>query len=267
MSGGELAVVLASVAVVVAVAVLGAIGVSLSRALRDLRRLLVEIRRDLLPAVQRIEEASGQVTGEVQRVGGLLDVAERVSERAEALSRVTYRALIEPVNAVASLFRRGTAPDSQGSVTTEPVVTGWGGRAAAGAPRPSRRLSWSRRLTVSLLRSGYRSASARVATRLAGAQAQRAGTASAGPARRSPATTPAEAERPAGGPPRGAAPGTGRGAAPGTGRGASASGATGLTLGRQLLEAAREVTNEISTVMEEGRGALRADRKTDRRPE
>ncbi len=259
MSGGEFAVVLASVAVVVAVAVLGAIGVSLSRALRDLRRLLVEIRRDLLPAVQRIEEASGQVTGEVQRVGGLLDVAERVSERAEALSRVTYRALLEPVHAVASLFRRGTPPDQTARTTAKPVVTGWGGTAAAGAPRPPRRLPWTRRLTVYLLRSGYRSASARIVSRLAGAQAQRAGTASAGPARRSPATTPAEAERPAGGPPRGAAPGTGRGA--------SASGATGLTLGRQLLEAAREVTNEISTVMEEGRGALRADRKTDRRPE
>ncbi len=275
MSGGELAVVLASVAVVVAVAVLGAIGVSLSRALRDLRRLLVEIRRDLLPAVQRIEEASGQVTGEVQRVGGLLDVAERVSERAEALSRVTYRALIEPVNAVASLFRRGTAPDSQGSVTTEPVVTGWGGKAAAGASRPPRRLSWKRRLTVYLLRSGYRSASARIVARLAGAQAQRAGTATTGPAcpspttspTTSPASAPAEAERPAGGPSRAVAPGTGRGSAPGTGRGSSPSGTTGLTLGRQLLEAAREVTNEISTVMEEGRGALRSDRKTDRRPE
>ena len=279
MSGGELAVVLASVAVVVAVAVLGAIGVSLSRALRDLRRLLVEIRRDLLPAVQRIEEASGQVTGEVQRVGGLLDVAERVSERAEALSRVTYRALIEPVNAVAALFRRGTPPDPQGSATTEPVVTGWGGKAAAGAPRPPRRLPWTRRLTVYLLRSGYRSAAARIVSRLAGAQASRAGTATTGPAcpspTTSPATTPAEAERPAGGPSRavapgtgrGSAPGTGRGSAPGTGRGASASGTTGLTLGRQLLEAAREVTNEISTVMEEGRGALRSDRKTDRRPE
>ena len=263
MSGGELAVVLASVAVVVAVAVLGAIGVSLSRALRDLRRLLVEIRRDLLPAVQRIEEASGQVTGEVQRVGGLLDVAERVSERAEALSRVTYRALIEPVNAVASLFRRGTAPDSQGSVTTEPVVTGWGGKAAAGAPRPPRRLSWSRRLTVSLLRSGYRSASARVATRLAGAQAQRAGTATTGPARRSPATNPATTPAEAGGP----AGSPSRAAASGAGRGASAIGTAGLTLGRQLLDAVREVTNEISTVMEEGRRVLRADRKTDRRPE
>ena len=259
MSGGELAVVLASVAVVVAVAVLGAIGVSLSRALRDLRRLLVEIRRDLLPAVQRIEEASGQVTGEVQRVGGLLDVAERVSERAEALSRVTYRALLEPVNAVASLFRRGTPPDPPGALPAEPVVTGWGDKAAAGAPRPPRRLSWTRRLTVYLLRSGYRSASARIVARLAGAQAQRAGTATTGPTRRSPATAPAEAEGPAGGP--------SRAAAPGTGRGASASGTTGLTLGRQLLEAAREVTNEISTVMEEGRGALRADRKTDRRPE
>ena len=256
MSGGELAVVLASVAVVVAVAVLGAIGVSLSRALRDLRRLLVEIRRDLLPAVQRIEEASGQVTGEVQRVGGLLDVAERVSERAEALSRTTYRALLEPVNAVVSLFRRGTPPDPQESATAEAVVTARGDKATAGAPRPPRRLSWTRRLTVYLLRSGYRSASARFVARPAGAQAQRAGTATTDPARRGPATTPAGTEGPAGRP--------SRAAASGTGRGASASGTAGLTVGHQLLEAAREVTNQLSAAMEEGRGALRPDRKTDR---
>ncbi len=259
MSGGELAVVLASVAVVVAVAVLGAIGVSLSRALRDLRRLLAEIRRDLLPAVQRLEEASGQVTGEVQRVGGLLDVAERVSERAETLSRMTYRALLEPLNAVASLFRRGTPPDQPARTTAEPVVTGWGGTAAADAPRPARRISWPRRLTVYLLRSGYRSASTRIAARLAGAQAQRAGTATTGAARRSPAATPAAAEGPAGG--------SSRAAASGAGGGAAASGTAGLTLGRQLLEAVREVTNEVSTTMEEGRQALRADRKTDRRTE
>lgn len=263
MSGGELAVVLASVAVVVAVAVLGAIGVSLSRALRDLRRLLVEIRRDLLPAVQRLERVSGQVTGEVQRVGGLLDVAERVSERAETLSRMTYRALLEPVNAVASLFRRGTPPDQPARATAEAVVTGRGDKAPADAPRPARRISWPRRLTVYLLRSGYRSASTRIAARLAGAQAHRAGTATTGPARRSPTTsavtTPAGAEGPAGGP--------SRAAAAGTGRGASASGTAGLTLGRQLLEAVREVTNEMSAAMEDGRQALRADRKTDRRTE
>ena len=259
MSGGELAVVLASVAVVVAVAVLGAVGVSLSRALRDLRRLLVEIRRDLLPAVQRIEEASGQVTGEVERVGGLLDVAERVSERAEALSRVTYRALLEPVNAVASLFRRGTPSDPPRSAAAEAVVTGREDKAAAGDPRPARRLSWTRRLTVYLLRSGFRSASARIVARLAGAQAQRAGTATTGRAQRGPAATPAGTEGPAGDP--------ARAAASGVGRGASASGTAGLAVEHQLLEAAREVTKQLSAAMEERRGALRPDRKTDRRTE
>ena len=257
MSGGELAVVLASVAVVVVVAVLGAIGVSLSRAVRDLRRLLAEIRRDLLPAVQRIEEASGQVTGEVQRVGGLLDVAERVSERAENLSRVTYRALLEPLGAVASLFRRGTSPDQSAHATSEPVVSGWGGRAAADDPRPSRRISWPRRLTVYLLRSGYRSTTTRIAARLAGSQAQRAGTATSDRARRGPATTPSGAGRAHGGSSRAAA--SGAGGESSTGR------TTGLTLGRQLLEAVREVTTEISAAMEDGRQALRADRKTDRR--
>ncbi|MDE0668253.1 MAG: hypothetical protein OXI48_04405 [bacterium] len=161
MSGGELAVVLASVAVVVAAAVLGAVGVSLSRSLKELRRLLGEIRRDLLPAVERIEAASGQVTGEVRRVGGLLDVAEATSERADALSRVTYRALVEPLAAVASIFRRGAAAETAASADTTTS------RAAAAGGGRSRQPPWSRRLAVSLLRSGYRTAAVSVAAGLA----------------------------------------------------------------------------------------------------
>ena len=237
MSGGELAVVLASVAVVVAVAVLGAIGVTLNRALRDLRRLLSEIRRDLLPAVQRIEEASGQVTGEVQRVGGLLDVAERVSERAETLSQVTTRALIEPFAAVASLFRR-VSPSRP--TAGEPAAAGWDGGAAAAAPKQPGRTPWARRATMYLLRSGYRSATARLAARLASAQAQRNAEGASG--RRSGAS-------PGGASPAAAASGTHRQA----------------RLGAQLLESIREVTREISEAMEEGRRVLRADRETDDR--
>ena len=229
MSGGELAVVLASVAVVVAVGVLGAIGVSLGRALRDLRTLLSEIRRDLLPAVQRIEEASGQVTGEVQRVGGLLDVAERVSERAETLSRVTYRALVEPFGAVASLFRRGPAPEPDPPAASGPVAAGWGAVAGAGF-RPARG-RWGRRLTAHLLRAGYRSASAR----LAGAQAQRADTSAP---RATGGTTP-----------------------PRPGSAAAAGGSAGTPWGRQLTDAVREVTGEMAAALEERRRTLRADRR------
>ncbi len=236
MSGGELAVVLASVAVVVAVGVLGAIGMSLSRALRDLRRLLSEIRRDLLPAVQRIEEASGQVTGEVQRVGGLLDVAERVSERAETLSRVTYRALVEPFGAVASLFRRGPAGEPDPHAAAEPVATGRGAVAPAGS-RPTRGRSWPRRLTAHLLRTGYRSASARVAARLAAAQTQR------------PSGATTRATDGAATPPR-------RGAAD-----TAAGGSAGSPWTRQLLDSVREVTEEISAALEEGRRTLQAERR------
>ena len=242
MSGGELAVVLASVAVVVAVAVLGAVGVSLSRSLKELRRLLGEIRRDLVPAVERIEEASGRVTGEVQRVGGLLDVAEAVSERADSLSRVTYRALVEPFAAVASLFRRdgatGTdAPAEGGSVAVGPA------RGATAAPRPARQGSWMRRATLYLLRSGYRSAAARIATRLAAAQAQRSAT-SAPRATDGTATPlrPGAADTPAGG-------------------------SAGPLWGRQLLDAVREVTEEISSALEEGRRTLQAERRGEGRPE
>ena len=261
MSGGELAVVLASAAVVVAVAVLGAIGVSLTRALRELRRLLVEIRQDVLPAVQRIEHASGQMTGEVQRVGGLLDVAERVSERAETLSRMTYRALLEPVNAVASLFRRSAPVEPAASAGTAQVVSGGAGAAAAAPPRRPRRSSWPRRMSGYLLRTGCRSASARLATRLAAAGAQRATGGATRPARGDSAAQPTERGSGSAVP---AATTSRKARSP---AGSAASGGTRPTLGRQLLEAVREVTNEISATMEEGRQALRADRRVEDPPE
>ena len=253
MSGGELAVVLASVAVVVAVAVLGAVGMSLGRSLKELRRLLVEIRRDLLPAVQRIEDASGRVTGEVQRVGGLLDVAEAVSERADSLSRVTYRAFVEPFAAVASLFRRGGAPGPE-EVDEDPAAAGWDA-----PPRPRRRASWTRRATVYLLRSGYRAAAARLAA--AQAQARLAGRLAAAQAQRGAATRARSrgGDAPAGSAANDAAGASG--ATPSAGRGGTA----GLPRGRQLVDALREVTNEISAALEEGRRTL-AERRGEDRP-
>ncbi|MXV91373.1 MAG: hypothetical protein F4121_01140 [Acidimicrobiia bacterium] len=251
MSGGELAVVLASVAVVVAVAVLGAVGVSLSRSLKELRRLLGEIRRDLVPAVERIEEASGRVTGEVQRVGGLLDVAEAVSERAESLSRVTYRALVEPFAAVASLFRRGDPPEADTTAGSEPPVNGW----AAAARRPSRRPSWTRRASVYLLRSGYQAASARIAARLAGVQAQR----SAAPTTRAEATGSRGQSGDAG-----TASGKTSGGSP---PGRSGATAAGSSWARQLTDAVREVTDEIFEAIEESRRTLRDDGREQERPE
>jgi len=253
VSGGELAVVLASVAVVVAVAVLGAVGMSLGRSLKELRRLLVEIRRDLLPAVQRIEDASGRVTGEVQRVGGLLDVAEAVSERADSLSRVTYRAFVEPFAAVASLFRRGGAPGPE-EVDEDPAAAGWDA-----PPRPRRRASWTRRATVYLLRSGYRAAAARLAA--AQAQARLAGRLAAAQAQRGAATRARSrgGDAPAGSAANDAAGASG--ATPSAGRGGTA----GLPRGRQLVDALREVTNEISAALEEGRRTL-AERRGEDRP-
>jgi len=256
VSGGELAVVLASAAVVVAVAVLGAVGVSLSRSLKELRRLLGEIRRDLLPAVERIEEASGRVTGEVQRVGGLLDVAEAVSERADSLSRVTYRALAEPFAAVASLFRREGATGPEAAAEGEPVAVGRTGAAAA-PPRPARQGSWMRRVTLYLLRSGYRSASARIAARLAAAQAQR----SAPTATRTGAAARRGTEGVA----------DSAGAATRTvsraGRGTVGGDVRSLSRGSELLSAVRAVTDEISAALEEGGRRLRAERRGEGRPE
>ena len=256
MSGGELAVVLASVAVVVAVAVLGAVGVGIGRSVKELRRLLSEIRRDLLPAVRRIEDASGRVTGEVQRVGGLLDVAEAVSERAESLSRVTYRAVVEPFAAVAALLRRGGASQPAAG---EPAATGWGGGAAAAAPRP-RRAPWGRRLSVYLLRAGYRSASSLIAARLAAAQVQLRGAAARVAA--AEVRVGVAAERAGRGrtatDPRGAA---GAATASPPGRGPAAPGPVESTLGHQLLGPIREVTREISDAMTEGRRSRRADRR------
>lgn len=259
MSGGELAVVLAAVAVVVAAAVLGAVGVSISRSLRELRRLLGEIRRDVVPAVERIEEASGRVTGEVQRVGGLLDVAEAVSDRADRLSRVTYRALLEPFGAVAALFRRQGSTHPEAPPRPDPFVVGRSGGVAS-PPRPARQGSWMRRLTIYLLRSGYRSASARIIARSAAAQSQRA-------------TATATTTRTGGGAVRRSPDGAVDAAGGATqdaqlaGSGTAGGNVGGPSWDRELLSAVREVTEGVSTALEEARRNLGAQRRGEGRPE
>ena len=268
MSGGELAVVLACVALVVAVAVLGAVGVGISRSLKELRRLLGEIRRDLLPAVRRIEEASGRVTGEVQRVGGLLDVAEAVSERADSLSRATYRALVEPFAAVASLLRRAAPSRPTAVGGGEPPPTGSGDRGAAAVPRASRRAPWARRLATYLLRAGYRAAAALIGARLAAAQVQQRGAAARLAAAQVQQRGAAARSDRRGATTRGggdAGVGAASRAAAGAGRETAAGDPTGPA--RQLVESIREVTREISEAMEEGRQALRTARRTGGRPE
>ncbi|MCY3925157.1 MAG: hypothetical protein OXG52_06560 [bacterium] len=263
MSGGELAVVLACVALVVAVAVLGAVGVGISRSLKELRRLLGEIRRDLLPAVRRIEEASGRVTGEVQRVGGLLDVAEAVSERADSLSRATHRALVEPLAAAASLFRR--AAPSRPAAGDEPPPTGSGGGSAAEPPRPSRRAPWARRGATYLLRAGYRAVSGLAAARLAAAQVQlRCAAARLAAGEIQLRGTAARSDR-RGATTRGGGDAGVDAAAAAADRGTAAGPPTASA--RQLVESIREVTREISVALEEGRQALRTARRTGGRPE
>ena len=187
----------------------------------------------------------------------MLDVAEAVSERADSLSRVTYRALVEPFAAVASLFRREGATGTHAPAEGEPVAAGRT-RGAAAPPRPARQGSWMRRAALYLLRSGYRSAAARLAARLAAAQAQRSAA----------TATPTDGAA-ARGNPAGSVSGTGGAtrAASRAGRAAVGGDARGLSWGRELLAAVREVTEEISAALEEGRRTLQADRRGEGRPE
>ena len=115
-----------------------------------------------------------------------------------------------------------------------------------------------RRVTVYLLRSGYRSASARIAARLAAAQSQRA-TATAtrtggGAAQRSPDRA------------TGAAGGATHDASP-AGSGTAGGDVGGPSWGRELLSAVRQVTEEITAALEEARRNLGAQRRGEGRPE
>lgn len=97
MTAGEVAAVIASVAVaVLAVGMLFALA-SLTRTLRELRTTVEQIRTEAVPLVGQLRGTVTQATAELERVDTLLGTAESIGATVDSASRLAYLFLANPI--------------------------------------------------------------------------------------------------------------------------------------------------------------------------
>jgi hypothetical protein len=123
MSAGDLAAVLVAIVSLVAVAILVVASLSLLRTLRELRSVVDTLRGQTLPMVGDLRAAVTQAGSDLERVEGLLDTAERITDTVDSASRLTFRALSPPLiktmSFVAGARRAGRR--LRGRASTEPI--------------------------------------------------------------------------------------------------------------------------------------------------
>jgi hypothetical protein len=108
MSPGQIAVLVASVACLLAVVgVLVAIA-SLRREVTRLGALADDLKRQTVPLVADAHRVVGQAATEMERVGAVLDTTESVHATVDSASRLAYRAFANPVVKVLAV-RAGAA--------------------------------------------------------------------------------------------------------------------------------------------------------------
>lgn len=108
MSATDLLIVIVAVVSLATVGVLVGVVVAFRRAVVELRRTLEHIRDEVAPAVADLEYASARAVEDLERVDGLVAQAESVQARADKLSRITYRALADPVIRTAAVLKGTT---------------------------------------------------------------------------------------------------------------------------------------------------------------
>jgi hypothetical protein len=121
MTGGELAGVIVAIAAVMSVTVLAVALWAILDTLRGLRRAVETFENDAVPAMRELRQLVAEAGDDLDRVGGLLDTAERVSGSVEVaagsmavVARVAKVSVSSPfvklaaaTRAVAGLRRRG----------------------------------------------------------------------------------------------------------------------------------------------------------------
>ena len=97
MDAGDTAAVVVAVASAIAVAVLVAAVLSLTRAVAELRRTAEDLRRETLPAIAELRQAVAAADAELERVDHLIGTAENVTATVDSASRLAYLALSNPI--------------------------------------------------------------------------------------------------------------------------------------------------------------------------
>jgi hypothetical protein len=132
MSAGQTAVLIASIACVVAVAVLLGIMVSLRRQVREVKSVAEDLRRQLVPMVADAHRVVDQAATEMERVGAVLESTESVHTTVDSASRLAYRAFANPVVKVLAV-KAGAAGGMRRLASGSP-----GSRGTNGAPAATR---------------------------------------------------------------------------------------------------------------------------------
>lgn len=98
-------------AVILAVVALGVTAMAvvfimmLRRAADEVRELTIDLRTHADVTMERIESRATTIDEELHRVDGLIASAERVSARADTLSKMTYGAVAKPVIKTAAVVK------------------------------------------------------------------------------------------------------------------------------------------------------------------
>jgi hypothetical protein len=108
MSSGQIAVLVASLACLLAVVGLLVALASLRREVARVASLADDLKRQTVPLVADAHRVVGQAASEMERVGAVLDTTESVHATVDSASRLAYRAFANPVVKVLAV-RAGAA--------------------------------------------------------------------------------------------------------------------------------------------------------------
>ncbi|HEV3265220.1 MAG TPA: DUF948 domain-containing protein [Acidimicrobiales bacterium] len=97
MTAGQTAVLIASIACILAVAGLLVAIISLRRRVREMAAVAEDLRRQLVPLVADAHRVVDQAATEMERVGAVLESTESVHSTVDSASRLAYRAFANPV--------------------------------------------------------------------------------------------------------------------------------------------------------------------------
>ncbi len=108
MTAGEVAALIASIALaILAVGLLFALS-SLTRTMRELRRSVEQFRAEAVPLVGQVRGTVTQANEELERVDNLLGTAESISVTVDSASRLAYLFFANPIVKFLA-FSTGTA--------------------------------------------------------------------------------------------------------------------------------------------------------------
>ena len=122
MSADNVAALVAAVIVGITSVVLVGVVVVLARRVRELGRVVEELRHETVPLVHDARVVVDQAATEMVRVGDVLDSAEAVSATVDSASRLAYRAFSNPVVKVLA-YSTGIGSALRRFFGRHPVVT------------------------------------------------------------------------------------------------------------------------------------------------